>query len=178
MSVPADRWHPAIRSEPSDQWVNVLLTRRLADAATLGAAELAEKVDAGYVEARVFADKNDFTSARRQIAEQLGTTAATAVEPGVIHVQTSDSPLITAVIPRATKLDLEAFVPAREAYDQRTWDEKLLMHSWILDLGVLLCEPSIRFEGMGGECIWGCACWVVVPHEAIRGEAKQPAGVA
>jgi hypothetical protein len=178
MSVPADRWHPAIRSEPSDRWVNVLLTRRLADVATLGAAELAEKVDAGYVEARVFADKKDFTSARRQIAEQLGTTAATAVEPGVVHVQTSDSPLITAVIPRATKLDLEAFVPAREAYDQRTWDEKLLMHSWILDLGVLLCEPSIRFEGMGGECIWGCACWVVVPHEAIRGEVKQPAGVA
>ena len=35
-----------------------------------------------------------------------------------------------------------------------------------LDLGVMLCEPSIRFDGMGGECIWGCACWVVVPHAA------------
>jgi hypothetical protein len=34
---------------------------------------------------------------------------------------------------------------------------------------VMLCEPSIRFDGMGGECIWGCACWVVVPHDAIRG---------
>ena len=34
----------------------------------------------------------------------------------------------------------------------------------------MLCEPSIRFDGMGGECIWGCACWVVVPHAAIRGE--------
>ena len=45
------------------------------------------------------------------------------------------------------------------------------MHSWLLDLGVMLSERSIRFDGMAGECIWGCACWVVVPHEAIRGEA-------
>jgi hypothetical protein len=52
------------------------------------------------------------------------------------------------------------------------------MHSWILDLGVLLCEPSIRFDGMGGECIWGCACWVVVPHAVIRGEVQEAAGVA
>jgi hypothetical protein len=35
----------------------------------------------------------------------------------------------------------------------------------------MLSEQSIRFDGMAGECIWGCACWVVVPHEAIRGDA-------
>ena len=22
---------------------------------------------------------------------------------------------------------------------------------------------------MAGECLWGCACWVVVPYEQIRG---------
>jgi hypothetical protein len=42
----------------------------------------------------------------------------------------------------------------------------------------MLCEPSIRFDGMGGECIWGCACWVVVPHAAIRGEEAAPAPTA
>jgi hypothetical protein len=63
------------------------------------------------------------------------------------------------------------FTAARDRYDQiEEWEEKLLIHSWLLDLGVMLCEPSIRFDGMGGECIWGCACWVVVPHAAIRGE--------
>ena len=38
----------------------------------------------------------------------------------------------------------------------------------------------VRFDGMGGECIWGCACWVVVPHAAIRGEeaAATPNAVA
>jgi hypothetical protein len=52
-----------------------------------------------------------------------------------------------------------------------SWDEKLLAHAWLLDLGTMLCEPSTRFEGMAGECIWGCACWVVVPYEQIRGDA-------
>ncbi len=30
-------------------------------------------------------------------------------------------------------------------------------------------QPAIRFEGMAGECLWGCACWVVVPYKGIRG---------
>ncbi|MCA1836212.1 MAG: hypothetical protein LC721_07765, partial [Actinobacteria bacterium] len=79
-------------------------------------------------------------------------------------------PMVTIVIPRASKLDLDMFFTARDTYDTLDWDDKLLKHSWLLDLGVMLCEPSIRFDGMGGECIWGCACWVVVPYAAIRGE--------
>jgi hypothetical protein len=76
------------------------------------------------------------------------------------------------IIPGVAKTDFTAFYAARDAYDKvESWEEKLLMHSWILDLGVMLSEQSIRFEGMAGECIWGCACWVVVPHEAIRGDA-------
>jgi hypothetical protein len=75
------------------------------------------------------------------------------------------------IIPGVAKTDLTVFYTARDAYDAvESWDEKLLMHSWLLDLGVMLSEQSIRFDGMAGECIWGCACWVVVPHEAIRGE--------
>jgi len=76
------------------------------------------------------------------------------------------------IIPGVAKTDMVAFFEARDAYDKvESWDEKLMMHSWLLDLGVLLSEQSIRFDGMAGECIWGCACWVVIPHEAIRGDA-------
>ncbi len=79
-------------------------------------------------------------------------------------------PYVQFVIPGATKTALDIFYAARLAYDQQTWDEKLLQHSWLLELGVMLSEPAIRFEGMAGECLWGCACWVVVPYSAIRGE--------
>jgi Tubulin like len=76
------------------------------------------------------------------------------------------------VIPGVAKNDFTAFYAARDAYDAiDSWEEKLMMHSWLLDLGVILSEQSIRFDGMAGECIWGCACWVVVPHDAIRGDA-------
>jgi hypothetical protein len=76
------------------------------------------------------------------------------------------------IIPGVARTDLKLFWEARDAYDQvDDWEEKLMMHSWLLDLGVLLSEQSIRFDGMAGECIWGCACWVVVPHDAIRGDA-------
>jgi hypothetical protein len=103
----------------------------------------------------------------------MGAVATTVVEPNILHFEAADHPFVSLCIPRATKLDLADFVPIRDAYDKLNWEEKLFRHSWLLDLGVLLCEPSIRFEGMGGECIWGCACWVVVPHAAIRGEAVQ-----
>ncbi len=82
------------------------------------------------------------------------------------------------VIPGVAKTDFTAFFAAREAYDKiESWEEKLLMHSWLLDLGVMLSEQSIRFDGMAGECIWGCACWVVVPHAAIRGDNVSSADV-
>ena len=114
----------------------------------------------------------------KTILSEVGGIASTVVEPNVLHVDADDHPFVSVCIPRASKLDLADFVSTRDAYDKLSWDEKLLRHSWLLDLGVMLCEPSIRFDGMGGECIWGCACWVVVPHAAIRGEvAEQPAGV-
>ena len=38
-----------------------------------------------------------------------------------------------------------------------------------------MSEPAIRFDGMAGECLWGCACWVVVPYDQMRGDKLPPA---
>ena len=54
---------------------------------------------------------------------------------------------------------------------QQTWDEKLLQHSWLLELGVMLSEPASQFEGMTGEKACGePRCLLTVPYAAIRGE--------
>ncbi len=74
------------------------------------------------------------------------------------------------VLPGARKTDLEFFFQARRAYDDQTWDEKLLQHSWLLELGTLLSEPSSRSEGMAGEWLWGSGCRSTAPYAAIRGE--------
>jgi hypothetical protein len=79
------------------------------------------------------------------------------------------------ILPGMAKTDLDVFWKARDAYDEFDWEEKLLKHSWLLDLGVLMSEPAIRFNGMAGECLWGCACWVVVPYDQMRGDALPPA---
>jgi hypothetical protein len=171
LSVPANSWHPAIRGEPNDRWINVLTTREPADIGTLSTCGLTKGFSTEYVEARALGPSEAFPPTMvSRLKEQLGQVASTAVEPVVLQVESSGQPMVTVVVPRASKLNLEMFFTARDTYDTLTWDEKLLKHSWLLDLGVMLCEPSIRFDGMGGECIWGCACWVVVPYAAIRGE--------
>jgi hypothetical protein len=171
LAVPGDQWHPAIRGEQSDRWINVLTVKSLEDAGSLGSLGLTKGFSTEYAEARVFGSGAEAKGAAEAVAAAIPQIASTRVPPVVQTVETSGPGFVSVVLPRASKLDLEAFVPSRDLYDPMEWDDKLLLHSWLLDLGVMLCEPSIRFDGMGGECIWGCACWVVVPHAAIRGEA-------
>ncbi|AEA27037.1 hypothetical protein [Pseudonocardia dioxanivorans] len=170
LAVPGDQWHPAIRGQQSDRWVNVLVTRPLEEVDSLAGVGLVEGFSTEYAEARVFGGGKRATAAAKAVGAAIAGVATTRVDP-VVETVAADNEFVGVVLPRASKLDLEMFVPARAAYDAiEDWEEHLLMHSWLLDLGVMLCEPSIRFDGMGGECIWGCACWVVVPHAAIRGE--------
>jgi hypothetical protein len=78
------------------------------------------------------------------------------------------------MLPGVAKVDFLAFYESRDKYDTLTWDQKLLHHSWLMDLGVMMSEPAIRFEGMAGECLWGCACWIVVPYDQLRGDSVVP----
>ncbi|HEY4004498.1 MAG TPA: hypothetical protein VGM60_04835 [Pseudonocardia sp.] len=166
LAVPGDQWHPAIRGQQSDRWVNLLTTRSPDDAGSLSGLGLTKGFSTEYAEARLLGGASKETG--EAVAAAIGQVAATRVPPVVLEAEGPG--LVSVVLPRASKLDLELFTKSRDIYDTLEWDDKLLMHSWLLDLGVMLCEPSIRFDGMGGECIWGCACWVVVPHAAIRGE--------
>ncbi|MET0312862.1 MAG: hypothetical protein ABW275_00560, partial [Hansschlegelia sp.] len=78
------------------------------------------------------------------------------------------------ILPGVAKTDLEAFWSSQKVYDKLSWEEKLNEHAWLIDIGPMLSEPAIRFEGMAGECIWGCACWVVVPYDELRGDKLPP----
>ncbi len=105
-----------------------------------------------------------------ELASKMGKVFAPMLEPSVIKSKSRSNASAQFILPGASKTDLEIFYRGRNLYDDLQWDEKLLVHSWLLELGVMLSEPAIRFNGMAGECLWGCACWVVVPYDAIRGE--------
>lgn len=78
------------------------------------------------------------------------------------------------ILPGVAKTDLKAFWESQKNYDELDWETKLHEHAWLVDIGPMLSEPAIRFEGMAGECIWGCACWVVVPYDQLRGDKLPP----
>ena len=78
------------------------------------------------------------------------------------------------ILPGVAKTDLLAFWESQKNYDKLDWESKLNEHAWLVDIGQMLSEPAIRFEGMAGECIWGCACWVVVPYDQLRGDKLPP----
>jgi len=102
-------------------------------------------------------------------AAKLGKLFSPLADPEIVESKGMRPGTAQFVLPCVSKTDLRLFFEARDAYDTKEWDEKLMDHSWLLDLGVMLCEPAIRFDGMAGECLWGCACWVVVPYQGIRG---------
>ncbi len=79
------------------------------------------------------------------------------------------------ILPGVAKTDLTAFWNSQKNYDALNWKAKLAEHAWLIDLGPMISEPAIRFKGMAGECIWGCACWVVVPYDQLRGDVLPPA---
>ena len=78
------------------------------------------------------------------------------------------------ILPGMAKTDLVAFWASQANYDKLSWEERLIEHAWLIDLGPMLSEPAIRFEGMAGECFWGCACWVVVSYDELRGTVLPP----
>lgn len=166
MNVPANAWHPATRGDQTDRWINLLCVgSKPGD--PLIANELSASATPEFAEIRLFGGES---ATADSASAALGSAIAPKVGPNVLSFPTTGEPSISAFIPRISKLGLSLFVPAREGYDSMDWESKLMRHAWLLDLGVLLCEPSTRFEGVGGECLLGCACWVVVPHAAIRGE--------
>lgn len=172
--------HAAARTQYGPRWAHVLsfvdTDGPIAADNNLGARlGLRSSYKAEYIEARC--------------ADAAGGKAATALTEcfsPLVDANAVASPgavpgSLQFILPCVAKTDLEVFYKARDLYDTRDWEEKLSDHSWLLDLGVLLCEPAIRFDGMAGECLWGCACWVVVPYDQIRGpaaDAEAPSSAA
>lgn len=168
--------HTAARSQYGDRWVHLFGAIDPKGTAEMLPDRLGLKADSfstDFFELRAAVPESaNLDEKLADIASKMNSTFSPILEPEVIQ-SASDEAHIQFVIPGAKKTDLELFFEARLEYDGKMWDEKLLQHSWLLELGVMLSEPAIRFEGMAGECLWGCACWVVVPYEAIRGESLE-----
>ena len=72
------------------------------------------------------------------------------------------------ILPRLRKTDLDLFFAAQEAYDMQPLRQKILDHAWLLDLGIILCEPGTHLQGMAGAGLWSDSSWIAVPYDGIR----------
>lgn len=165
--------HMAARSQYGDRWAHLFGFTSFESAVDDMPTQLGAMAgfNPDFFEIRVSAPRSaDLDAKLADLASKMNQSFSPILEPEVIHSASGSETYVQFVVPGARKTNLELFYQARLAYDEQTWDEKLLQHSWLLELGVMLSEPAIRFEGMAGECLWGCACWVVVPYSAIRGE--------
>ena len=133
-----------------------------------------------YAEVFIYGSRNmgiDNMEKRRQEDDARRTTCSTAIRLYRSYNHEFFDALTSyanIILPGVAKTDLDAFWESQKNYDKLTWEDKLNEHAWLVDIGPMLSEPAIRFEGMAGECIWGCACWVVVPYDQLRGDKLPP----
>ena len=171
--------HPAVQvlpGEPLSKWRSVISEwiGHIPDY-----AGLKEGFKTDYAECIVHAPREMWNDKLDDEFKKVVSTFLLDSEDSTLHVSYREffdhlTAFADIMLPGVAKTDFLAFYESRDKYDTLTWDQKLLHHSWLMDLGVMMSEPAIRFEGMAGECLWGCACWIVVPYDQLRGDAVVP----
>jgi len=167
--------HSAARTPFGAQWIHLWACWDLAGKAT--APELTSAQQLGvrasyrpeFIEVRA-ADAGD------ERVGQLAAELEAAFKPVAPVEMAAGASAGSAhfVLPCLDKTDLDAFFAARAAYDAASEEEKRLGHAWLVDLGVLLCEPGTRIPGTAGASLWGDERWVAIPYTAVRGDEPSP----
>ena len=168
--------HAAARTPYGNQWAHVLGFADVEGGITVtddmaSRMGIRDTYKPEYIEMRAANTEDAKTT---KVANTLSKAFSPTADPAITPSASANPGSIQFILPCISKVDFDLFFESRDVYDPQTWEEKLTDHAWLLDLGVLLCEPAIRFNGMAGECLWGCACWVVVPYDQIRGPDNKP----
>lgn len=165
---PAESWPPRSLPTQDVRWVNLLTP--IADEGSLEDGTIDLETDARSLFAEVQVNGSGVTPSDdlEEEAESVFSEYAQNVSVSTSE-SSSETTEILSYVPRLSKIELTVFNRGQQAYEELSERDKVLDHSFLMELGVMLNEPSVRFEGVAGECIWGCACWVGVPMERVRG---------
>ena len=119
-----------------------------------------------YMEAYVHGPKSSWSE---KVEEKIKKEFSKYANNITVFHGESETEYVEILLPQLSKVDLGLYRESKPKYEEVDETEKLLMHSYTVELGVMVSEPSIRFENQAGECIWGCACWVAIPYELVGG---------
>lgn len=117
-----------------------------------------------YVEAHAYAARSKWNPTLQRKLEETLSQYLLAGDDG--HLRTSESEFfdeltlyVNVIIPGVAKTDLTAFTEAKALYEAVPKAERAGLTSWLLELGIVLSEPSDQFEGMMGQALSGSPGW-------------------
>ena len=160
--------HSAARTPWGAQWIHMLCSVDLTESAETLPARLGllPRYQPEFIEIRA--------PAVDDAAAALAAVVEAAFHPDVpAHVVDGNRDgAAQFILPRIRKDDLALFQEARAAYEAQSPDQRRLGHALLLDQGVLLCEPSTKFDGMAGASLPGSDGWIAVPLADVHGESS------
>ena len=161
--------HSAARTPFGAKWIHMLAYADYegplsVDGKTLAQIGLRSTYRPEYIEIRV----SEMGPAADAVALGLASVFSPNVPPQIV-AGGGPGNSVQYVLPCIEKFDLEIFYEARAAYDASPASERVLDHAMLLELGVVLSEPSTRLVGMAGAGLHGGDGWVAVPLESLRG---------
>lgn len=163
---PAESWPPRSLPTHDVRWANLLIPLASAEDMEEATADLETGARTLLSEIQIADGAGDDV---QQQAKDVFSEVARTVNVTAL-ASDGETANVMGFVPRLSKIDLAMFDRGQAAYEELSERDKVLDHSFLMELGVMLNEPSVRFEGVAGECIWGCACWVGVPMDRVRGE--------
>jgi hypothetical protein len=107
---------------------------------------------------------------RKDLGKKVGKIFGPEIEPEISDGDLEGS--VQFVLPQISKTDLKLFSQARSAYDAQDVKSRTYGHSWLLEHGVVLCEPSASQAGMTGARLWGADYPMGVSFALVRGEIE------
>jgi hypothetical protein len=171
--------HSAARTQYGTRWIHAFSFADVNGGKLALHAELPRKMGLRstyrpeFVEAKIASKDADKT---KDITEQLDNAFGPSTQADLSKGGRVGS--VQFVLPQVSKDDLELFAQARSTYDLQSPDEKLRGHSWLLEQGVMLCEPSTILDGMAGAALWGTENWIAVPYAGVRGDDPVKTGAS
>ena len=117
-----------------------------------------------YVEAHTFAARTKWNAT---LQAKLESTLSQYLLPGEDgSLRTTEGEFFdeltvysNIIVPGVAKADLTAFAEAKKLYDAVPASERIVLSSWLLELGIVLSEPSDQFEATMGKAIAGSPGW-------------------
>ncbi|GEL25018.1 hypothetical protein PSU4_39720 [Pseudonocardia sulfidoxydans NBRC 16205] len=171
--------HPGVQvlpGEPMSKWRDMISTWIGFIPQYLGVRE-GFKTD--YIEAHTFSARSRWNDTMENKLQDTLKQFLLPGEDGTLTTSQGEffdelTVYTNVVVPGVARPDLTAFHTGRDAYDALPEQERILQHSFLLELGIALNERNQEFGDYAGMALGEGGIPPMISYDDIRGEASLP----